>query len=90
MFDFAPTGKPMLFFTYDLEDYRDNLRGFYFDFEAEVPGPLLATSPRSWRPRRPGRGGGAVPGLQAFTARSSARWTTARRARAPATRIFGG
>jgi CDP-glycerol glycerophosphotransferase len=44
MFDFAPTGKPMLFFTYDLETYRDRLRGFYFDFEAEAPGPLLATS----------------------------------------------
>jgi CDP-glycerol glycerophosphotransferase len=44
MFDFAPTGRPMLFFTYDLENYRDKLRGFYFDFESEAPGPLLATS----------------------------------------------
>ncbi len=44
MFDFAATGRPMLFFTYDLESYRDRLRGFYFDFEAEAPGPLLATS----------------------------------------------
>jgi CDP-glycerol glycerophosphotransferase len=44
MFDFAPTGRPVLFFTYDLERYRDQLRGFYFDFEAEAPGPLLATS----------------------------------------------
>jgi len=44
MFDYASTGRPMLFFTYDLADYRDNLRGFYFDFEAEAPGPLLATS----------------------------------------------
>jgi CDP-glycerol glycerophosphotransferase len=44
MFDFAVTGKPMLFFTYDLEHYRDKLRGFYFDFEAEAPGPLLRTS----------------------------------------------
>jgi len=44
MFDFAPTGRPMLFFTYDLDLYRDDLRGFYFDFEAEAPGPLLATS----------------------------------------------
>ena len=43
-FDFAPTGRPMLFFTYDLEQYRDQLRGFYFDFEADAPGPLLATS----------------------------------------------
>jgi CDP-glycerol glycerophosphotransferase len=44
MCDFAPTGKPMVFYTYDLEDYRDNLRGFNVDFEAEVPGPMLATS----------------------------------------------
>jgi len=44
MFDFAPTGRPMLFFTYDLAQYRDQLRGFYFDFEAQAPGPLLSTS----------------------------------------------
>ncbi|MGG4178485.1 CDP-glycerol glycerophosphotransferase family protein [Virgibacillus pantothenticus] len=41
MFDFANTGKPMLFFTYDLTNYRDNIRGFYFDFEKEAPGPLV-------------------------------------------------
>jgi CDP-glycerol glycerophosphotransferase len=44
MFDFAGTGRPMIFFTYDLDRYRDRLRGFYFDFEATAPGPLLATS----------------------------------------------
>ncbi|GID94437.1 hypothetical protein Adi01nite_38490 [Amorphoplanes digitatis] len=44
MFDFANTGRPMLFFTYDLAHYRDTLRGFYFDFEQEAPGPLLSTS----------------------------------------------
>ncbi|TDD81996.1 CDP-glycerol:glycerophosphate glycerophosphotransferase [Actinomadura darangshiensis] len=44
MFDYAGTGRPMLFFTYDLADYRDRLRGFYFDFEAEAPGPLVETS----------------------------------------------
>ncbi|WP_327087604.1 bifunctional glycosyltransferase family 2 protein/CDP-glycerol:glycerophosphate glycerophosphotransferase [Nonomuraea sp. NBC_01738] len=44
MFDFAVTGKPLLFYTYDLEHYRDTLRGFYFDFEAEAPGPLLRTT----------------------------------------------
>ncbi len=44
MFDFAATGRPMLFFTYDLERYRDQLRGFYLDFEADAPGPLLASS----------------------------------------------
>lgn len=42
MFDFAVTGKPMLFYTYDLEHYRAH-RGFCFDFENESPGPLLRT-----------------------------------------------
>ncbi len=72
MFDFAPTGKPMLFFTYDLEDYRDDLRGFYFDFEAEAPGPLLATSAevvdghrRTWTRWRPS----TAAAYQAFAAR---------------------
>ncbi len=44
MFDFAVTGRPMVFFTYDLERYRDHVRGFYFDFDAEAPGPLLSTA----------------------------------------------
>jgi CDP-glycerol glycerophosphotransferase len=42
MFDFAVTGKPLLFYTYDLEHYRAH-RGFCFDFENESPGPLLRT-----------------------------------------------
>jgi CDP-glycerol glycerophosphotransferase len=44
MFDYANTRRPMLFFTYDLADYRDRLRGFYYDFEIEAPGPLVETS----------------------------------------------
>ncbi|NEK60647.1 CDP-glycerol glycerophosphotransferase family protein [Geodermatophilus sabuli] len=44
MFDFAVTGKPMLFFTYDLAYFRDDLRGFYFDLEEVAPGPLVSTS----------------------------------------------
>lgn len=40
-FDFAHLRRPMIFFTYDLEKYASTLRGFYFDFEAVVPGPLL-------------------------------------------------
>lgn len=43
-FDFANLKRPMLFFTYDLEKYRDVLRGFYIDIEKEVPGPLLFTT----------------------------------------------
>ena len=42
MFDFSVTGKPIIFLAPDLERYRAE-RGFYFDFEAEAPGPILAT-----------------------------------------------
>ncbi|MER5259278.1 CDP-glycerol glycerophosphotransferase family protein [Streptomyces sp. NPDC002855] len=44
MFDFAHTGRPMLFHAYDLEHYRDTVRGFYLDFETSAPGPLLAST----------------------------------------------
>ncbi|RKN36793.1 CDP-glycerol glycerophosphotransferase family protein [Streptomyces hoynatensis] len=44
LFDYAHSGRPMLFFTYDLEHYRDTLRGFYFDFTEKAPGPLIKTS----------------------------------------------
>jgi CDP-glycerol glycerophosphotransferase len=44
MFDFANTGRPIVFFTYDLDTYRDQVRGFYLDFERQAPGPLLRTS----------------------------------------------
>jgi CDP-glycerol glycerophosphotransferase len=43
-FDYANLKRPILFYTYDLEKYRDQLRGFYIDVEREVPGPLLKTS----------------------------------------------
>ncbi|WP_343208474.1 CDP-glycerol:glycerophosphate glycerophosphotransferase [Anaerolentibacter hominis] len=42
-FDYANLKRPVLFYTYDLEKYRDNLRGFYIDIEKEVPGPILYT-----------------------------------------------
>jgi CDP-glycerol glycerophosphotransferase len=42
--DYANTGRPILLYTYDLDDYREEIRGFYVDFEATVPGPLLRTS----------------------------------------------
>ena len=31
----------MLFYTYDIDKYRDVLRGFYIDMEKELPGPLV-------------------------------------------------
>ena len=44
MFDYAVLERPMVFFVPDLEQYRDSLRGFYFDFEASAPGPLVRTT----------------------------------------------
>ncbi|PLT31045.1 hypothetical protein CUU66_04365 [Peribacillus deserti] len=43
-FDFANLKRPMIFYVYDIETYRDKLRGFYFDFESQAPGPLVKTT----------------------------------------------
>lgn len=43
MFDFSVTGKPILFLCPDLADY-ESTRGFYFDFSAAAPGPILKSS----------------------------------------------
>ena len=43
-FDYANLKRPVLYFTYDLEKYRDVLRGFYLDMEKDLPGPLLLTN----------------------------------------------
>lgn len=43
-FDYANLKRPMIFFTYDLEEYKDDIRGFYFDFEEKAPGPLVETT----------------------------------------------
>ncbi len=41
MFDYSVLLRPMIFFAYDLEDYQEGLRGFYFDFLDEAPGPVV-------------------------------------------------
>ena len=44
MFDYAILDRPMFLFTYDMEEYRDKLRGMYFDIEELAPGPIVYTS----------------------------------------------
>ena len=41
-FDYANLKRPMLFYMYDLDEYKDNLRGFYLDLK-ELPGPIVKT-----------------------------------------------
>jgi CDP-glycerol glycerophosphotransferase len=39
MFDFAILKRPIFFYMYDLEKYKNKLRGFYFSF-SNLPGPI--------------------------------------------------
>jgi len=41
-FDFANLKRPMLFYMYDLEEYKGKLRDFYLDLN-ELPGPIVET-----------------------------------------------
>ncbi len=43
-FDFANLKRPVLYYTYDLEKYRDILHGFYLSMEDDLPGPMLLTN----------------------------------------------
>lgn len=39
-FDFANLKRPMLFYMYDFDEYKNQLRDFYIDIE-ELPGPII-------------------------------------------------
>ena len=41
MFDYAVLGRPIVLYAWDLEEYRDEIRGFYVDFEQTAPGPVM-------------------------------------------------
>jgi len=43
-FDFAVTGRPILFYCYDLALYGEALRGFYLDVHTDLPGPIVQDS----------------------------------------------
>ena len=41
-FDFANLKRPIIYYMYDLEKYKDNMRGFYINLE-ELPGNIVRT-----------------------------------------------
>jgi CDP-glycerol glycerophosphotransferase (TagB/SpsB family) len=43
-FDYAITGRPMVFLVPDLADYTEGVRGFLFPFTETAPGPLVSTT----------------------------------------------
>ncbi len=44
MIEYSALNKPTVFFTYDLDYYLANERGFYYDFKTTVPGPIVYSS----------------------------------------------
>lgn len=40
MFDYSILKRPMLIYAYDYEEYKDSIRGFYFNIYNEFPGPI--------------------------------------------------
>lgn len=43
VFEYSLFERPLIFFAYDLEDYCD-WRGFYYDYNALTPGPVVKTN----------------------------------------------
>lgn len=43
IFEYALLNRPMIFYAYDLEQYISE-RGFYYDYESFVPGPIVDTT----------------------------------------------
>lgn len=39
-FDYSILNRPIIFYMYDLEEYRDELRGFYLDINKDLPGKI--------------------------------------------------
>jgi CDP-glycerol glycerophosphotransferase len=71
-FDFAALDRPMVFYAYDLDTYRDQAGGFHLDYEQEVPGPIVHTEDALWAElRRAGSRPGDAPRefLQRFAPR---------------------
>lgn len=44
MFDYSIMNRPMFFFAYDFYKYKNELRGFYFSYSKEMPGPISTTT----------------------------------------------
>src|SRR5690625_79674 len=43
-FDYAVLQRPMIFYCHDLEEYKNDILRFYFDFENNSPGPIVQTT----------------------------------------------
>ncbi|MEX5681618.1 bifunctional glycosyltransferase/CDP-glycerol:glycerophosphate glycerophosphotransferase [Staphylococcus cohnii species complex 1663] len=44
MFDYGVLKRPQFFYAYDIEKYKEKLRGFYIDYFHELPGPIFTNT----------------------------------------------
>ncbi|MCR0504321.1 CDP-glycerol glycerophosphotransferase family protein, partial [[Clostridium] innocuum] len=42
-FDYAILNRPIYFYMYDLDEYKEELRGFYLDIYKDLPGDIFET-----------------------------------------------
>ena len=66
-FDYAIFNRPMYFYMYDIERYKNQLRGFYLDIYTELPGPIIEDEKELLEWIKSGKVGGV--GLEEFNAR---------------------
>ncbi len=43
IFEYCLTGRPMIFYAYDYDEFSEQGRGFYYDYASFVPGPVAYT-----------------------------------------------
>ena len=41
LFDYSILNRPIIFYMYDLDDYKENIRGFYLDVNNDLPGEII-------------------------------------------------
>lgn len=44
IYEYCLMERPMIFYAYDYNDFSDQGRGFYYDYEGTVPGPVAYTA----------------------------------------------
>ena len=44
LFDYANIKKPMIFYMYDFDFYKNRMRDFYIDIDDELPGPIIKSA----------------------------------------------
>ena len=54
-FDYAILKRPIYFYMYDLESYREELRGFYIDIYKDLPGNIYEIEDEMLKDIRSGR-----------------------------------